>query len=102
MSKRAIKSRPEKVKKPFVIAGRMAEAGLVAYSQHAIERMIERGIEETDVVYVVSTGTHKPSRDRYSDREGWSYCFEGLDIDQEPFLRISVELKGKHLYSDSD
>ena len=72
---------------------RVAEAvatGRYRILPHARQRCTEREVSALDIENGLERGHPVPRRDRY-DRalEEWSYCFEGLTVDDEP-LRVVV------------
>lgn len=84
--------RDSKIKKPTIIITSLIEQNSIRYAEHAVQRMFQRDITTTDIKFILTKGWHVPSRDRWTDKDGWSYCFEGL-TDEKRRLRVAVAIK---------
>ena len=84
--------RNPKIKKPKDVAISLLKKGNIFYCDHALERMHKRSITVIDIRHILIKGWHMPARDRWTKKDGWSYCFEGLTDDARR-LRVVVAIK---------
>lgn len=57
---------------------------------HALERKSEREITLPEVIYVLTTGRHEKSKDRFERvYNTWNYSIRGLTVDEQD-LRVIV------------
>ncbi len=65
--------------------------------QHAIDRMLERGIEEFEVEYALLRGVHEKRKDQYQDRyHAWNYAIRGM-TEAGKDLRVIVSFDKNNL-----
>ena len=63
------------------------------YSEHANERMRERGIIKPEVEYILLHGHHELKKDTFNAQfSSWDYAIRGQTIDQRA-LRIVVAIE---------
>lgn len=64
---------------------------------HAIERRLQRNISVSDIIAVLTTGWHEPSKDKYLEEyAAWNYSIRGKTIDNR-LLRIVVSFDEKDM-----
>lgn len=62
-------------------------------TEHAKHRAKERGIIGSDYEYVLKTGSHEPSKDKFDNNyREWNYAIRGKTIDKKE-LRIIVTIE---------
>lgn len=82
--------RRPKVKNILYKTSESVTKGLVLYSEHANERMLERGIVRLEVEFVLKNGHHEVQKDQYNERfSSWDYAIKGKTIDGRS-LRIVI------------
>ncbi|MBI3770421.1 MAG: DUF4258 domain-containing protein [Deltaproteobacteria bacterium] len=65
--------------------------GAVIFSDHMMERAVERGIDMTDVANVIRRGRITATR---KARRRWRYAVDGPDVEERP-IRLIVQITGK-------
>ena len=69
-----------------------AKGGRLVYSNHANERIRERGIIKPEVEYVLEHGHHEARKDSYSEEfQAWDYAIRGKTLDGRN-LRVVVAI----------
>ena len=72
--------------------------GLVLYSKHANERMLERGIIKPEVEYVLTHGHHEAKKDQFNvEYSSWDYAIKGKTVDGRA-LRVVIALVEPNIF----
>lgn len=84
--------RPPKAKALLQTISSAVAGGLVMYSKHANERMLERGIIKPEVELILTSGHHEAKKDQFNEEfQSWDYAIKGKTVDGR-LLRIVVAL----------
>ena len=84
--------RPPKAKAILQTISLAVTDGLVLYSNHANERMLERGIIKPEVELILTEGHHEAKKDQFNEVfQAWDYAIKGKTVDGR-VLRIVVAL----------
>ena len=69
------------------------ERGFLRFSNHALERMVERGILRLEVEYVLKSGHHEKRKDSFDEEfDSWNYAIKGKTQDGRS-LRIVISFE---------
>jgi len=88
-----MKRRPEKIANVLEAISKAIEAQRIRYSVHALERMEERGVIESEVLYILKNGFHEKKKDDFDPGLGWKYAVRGQTLDERD-LRIVIAVHG--------
>lgn len=83
-------ARPSKRRNPLVLARELLEEGRFDYTPHAIDRQLQREINDFDVEYAIKNGWHEKKKDEYKEEyKSWNYAIRGENVDGKR-LRIAI------------
>jgi hypothetical protein len=88
-----MKKRPKKVDNLIEVVSNAIETQKIRYSVHALERMAERGIIDSEVLYILKNGFHEKRKDDFDLNLGWKYSIRGQTLDERD-LRIVISVLG--------
>ena len=90
-----MRSRP-KISDLLLRVRRCIELGQYLDTRHASDRRAERSITRPEILYVLRSGWHEKSKDRFQPRfRNWNYSVRGKTIDgRELRVVVSFETSG--------
>lgn len=72
------------------VSGQAVKAGRLLYSDHANNRMRERGIIKPEVEFILNHGHHEARKDQLNEEfSAWDYAIRGKTLDGRS-LRVVV------------
>jgi hypothetical protein len=84
--------RPPKAKMLLQTITAAVANGLILYSKHANQRMLERGIIKPEVELILTKGHHEAKKDQFNEEfQSWDYAIKGKTVDGRT-LRIVIGL----------
>lgn len=76
---------------------RCLEVGRYRYTEHALQRMRDRGVIHTEVKRVLKAGYHEKRKDKFNEKEDeWNYSIRGKTIDART-LRVIISFTSSNL-----
>lgn len=91
-------TRRPKLKNILHKASEAVGEGFLLYSQHANERMLERGIVKPEVEFVLKNGHHEAKKDQYNEEFlAWDYAIRGKTVDGRN-LRIVIAFVSPNVF----
>ena len=73
------------------------DAGDYRFSNHARQRMAERGVDPPEVRHVLRTGWHEARKDQWQEAyQAWNYAIRGSTVDNRE-VRVVVTFEGSLL-----
>jgi hypothetical protein len=87
-----MKKKPEKHKDVKRLVWASIDAGRYRETEHAVQRMKERGIDRQDILAILRDGAREPGKDEFkAEYNAWNYAFTGFTEDERR-LRVSIAL----------
>ncbi len=88
-----MKKRPKKIGNVLEVVSNAIETQKIRYSVHALERMAEREVIDSEVLYILKNGFHEKKKDDFDLNLGWKYSIRGQTFDERD-LRIIIAVFG--------
>lgn len=75
-------TKPKKIENLLELIGNCIRTGQYRDTTHAVARKKERNISVPEIIYVLKTGKHEKSKDRFDEAFNcWNYALRGLTLD---------------------